>query len=142
VTLSLGDAPPRIRRTRDDRERGSVTTEFAIVFPAVIILTLLLAQGALWYYARQSALAAAREGVKAARTYQSGPDAGVTRARETIGNLGGGVLSNPSVSQAGSTADRVRIEVTGDCVSLLPGIKCTVAQHAEAPIEKWTDPVP
>ncbi|MGW6755548.1 TadE family protein, partial [Streptomyces sp. NPDC055006] len=56
----------------------------AIVFPFVLLLTVAVIQASMWYYARQIALTAAREGLSTARSYQAGPAEGAARARDVL----------------------------------------------------------
>lgn len=111
----------------------------AIVFPFVIVLTVVVVQAAMWFHARNVALTAAREGFAAARTYQSPEGAGAARARETLGRIAGDSLRGPTVSTAGSTDTDVRVTVTGSAPSMLPGLSgLSVSQSASAPRERWT----
>ncbi|KOV22513.1 hypothetical protein ADK90_10715 [Streptomyces sp. XY413] len=113
----------------------------AIVFPFVILLTIAVVQAAMWIHARNVALTAAREGVAAARTYQSPERAGADRARETLGRIAGDSLRAPAVSTDGSTATEVRVTVTGSAPSMVPGLSgLSVSQSASAPRERWTTP--
>ncbi|MEU6346244.1 TadE family protein [Streptomyces sp. NPDC046977] len=113
----------------------------AIVFPFVILLTLAVVQAGMWFHARNIALTAAREGVTAARTYQSADADGAARAREVLDRTAGDSLRDPAVSTAGSGAEAVRVTVTGTAPSLLPGIAgLRINQSAAAPREHWTTP--
>jgi hypothetical protein len=113
----------------------------AIVFPAIILLTIAVIEAAMWFYARDIALTAAREGVNAGRGYQSSPADGAARARDTLTRIAGDSLRESQVSTGGSTADTVEITVSGTAVSLLPGIPgLHVSQSASAARERWTTP--
>ncbi|MYV97637.1 pilus assembly protein [Streptomyces sp. SID3343] len=116
--------------------------ELAILIPAVLVLTLAVVQGALWWYAREAALAAAREGVEQGRLYQGGGSVDAAdRASEAARNLGGDLLSDLRVDTGGSTPERVRVEVSGYSLAILPGVRgIRVVQHAEAPRERVTRP--
>nr|WP_103889134.1 TadE family protein [Actinacidiphila yanglinensis] len=113
----------------------------AIVFPVVILMTIAVVQASMWYYARNIALTAAREGVNAGRGYQSSPGDGAARARSTLDRIGGDSLHGPGVSTDGSTADTVTITVSGTAISMLPGVPgLHVSQSASAAREQWTTP--
>lgn len=113
----------------------------AIVFPFVILVTVAVVQAAMWFYARNIALTAAREGVAAARVYQAPEDAGAARARETLGRIAGDSLASSTVSTTDSNAAEVRVTVTGLAPSLIPGVSgLSVSQSAGAPRERWTTP--
>ncbi|MEU3315783.1 TadE family protein [Streptomyces sp. NPDC006662] len=123
------------------RDRGETSIQMAIVFPFVILVTVAVVQAAMWFYARNIALSAAREGVAAARVYQAPEDAGAARARETLGRIAGDSLAGSTVSTAGSTGTEVRVTVTGLAPSLIPGVTgLSVSQSAGAPRERWTTP--
>lgn len=76
-------------RCRGHGDRGESSIQMAIVFPFVIVLTVAVVQAAMWFHARNVALTAAREGVAAARTYQSPESAGAARARDARPHRGG-----------------------------------------------------
>lgn len=112
----------------------------AIVFPFVILLTIGTVQYFVFAHARSAALTSAREGVNAGRAYQSSPGAGAARAQETAGRIAGNTLRGPSASTAGSTAETMRVTVSGTALSLLPGITLQVTQTATGPRERWVAP--
>ncbi|MFE7909764.1 TadE/TadG family type IV pilus assembly protein [Streptomyces albogriseolus] len=125
----------RGRRWADDR--GDASIQMAIVYPFVLLAAIAVIQASLWYYARQIALTAAREGVTAARTYQAGPADGTARARKVLGRTAGDSLRSVSVS-ASSDGERVRVQVSGVAQSMIPGIEgLTITQSAAGPVERW-----
>lgn len=126
------------RRWRDDR--GDTSVQMAIIFPFVLLATVAVIQASMWYYARQVALTAAREGLTAARSYQSSPADGAAQARAVLGRTAGDSLSGYSVT-AGSNGQRVRVQVTGTALSMIPGVSgLHVSQSASGPVERWTVP--
>ncbi|MGW7824653.1 TadE/TadG family type IV pilus assembly protein [Streptomyces puniciscabiei] len=126
------------RRWRDDR--GDTSVQMAIVFPFVLLATVAVIQVSMWYYARQIALTAAREGVSAARAYQSSPADGAAQARNVLGRTAGDSLSGYSVSVS-SDGQRVRVQVSGTALSMIPGVPgLQVTQSASGPVERWTVP--
>ncbi|MGC9501037.1 TadE family protein [Streptomyces sp. WG7] len=128
----------RGRRWTDDR--GDASIQMAIVYPFVLLAAIAVIQASMWYYARQIALTAAREGVTAARAYQAGPADGTARARQVLGRTAGDSLRSVSVS-AGSDGERVRVQVSGVAQSLLPGVPgLTISQSASGPAERWVQP--
>ncbi|MET8453128.1 TadE family protein [Streptomyces sp. NPDC005209] len=109
----------------------------AIIFPFVLLATVAVIQASMWYYARQIALTAAREGATAARTYQSSPAAGAAQARSVLARTAGDSLRSYSVS-ASSDGQRVRVSVSGVALSMIPGVPgLRVSQSASGPVEKW-----
>lgn len=126
------------RRWRDDR--GDTSIQMAVVFPFVLLATVAVIQASMWYYARQIALTAAREGVSAARAYQSSPADGAGQARSVLGRTAGDSLRSYSVL-ASSNGQRVRVEVSGTALSMIPGLPgLHVTQSASGPVERWTVP--
>jgi hypothetical protein len=111
----------------------------AVVFPLVILVTIMIVQAGMWYYARDIALAAARSGVAAGRGYQQSPQAGQQRADEVLAQTAGTSLLD-SHAATSATAERLTITVTGRAPSLLPffgGI--SISQSASGPREHWTN---
>ncbi|MFE4580521.1 TadE/TadG family type IV pilus assembly protein [Streptomyces chartreusis] len=126
----------RGRRWRDDR--GDASIQMAIVFPFVLLATVAVVQASMWYYARQIALTAAREGVTAARAYESGPAEGAAQARDVLARTAGDSLTGYSIS-ASSDGQRVRVEVSGTALSMIPGVSgLQITQSASGPVERWT----
>ncbi|WP_031488045.1 TadE family protein [Streptomyces bicolor] len=129
----------RGRRWRDDR--GDASIQMAIVYPFILLATIAVIQVSMWYYARSIALTAAREGLTAARAYQASPADGTAKAQDVLERSAGDSLLGYSVSTAGSTAERVRVQVTGTAQSMIPGVAgLRVSQSASGPVERWTLP--
>ncbi|MFF7995115.1 TadE family protein [Kitasatospora xanthocidica] len=112
----------------------------AVIFPLVILVTVMVVQASMWYYARNIALAAARSGVAAGRGYQQSPQDGKQRADEVLAQTAGTSLLEARAS-ASATADRLTITVTGHAPSLLPffGGGISISQSASGPREHWTN---
>ncbi|MEW2425758.1 TadE family protein [Streptomyces nigra] len=124
------------RRWRQDR--GEASLQMAIVFPFVLLATIAVVQASLWYYARQIALTAAREGVTTARAYESTPAEGDARARDVLARTAGDSLTGYSVFVS-SDGQRVRVEVSGTALSMIPGLPgLQITQSASGPVERWT----
>lgn len=129
----------RTTARRRQPETGSASLEIAILGPVLLLITFAVVQAGLWFYARSLALAAAQEGVAAARSYQASTDAGVARAYSFLDRSAGDSVLNTTVSAAGTTAITVRIEVRGRALSVLPGVPGPpVRQAAEGPVERFT----
>lgn len=142
-----GGARRRCRRAEDRcienrrTERGSASLEIAILAPALLALTFAVVQAGLWFHARSLALAAAQEGVTAARAYHAPTDAGPTRARAFLTQQAGDSLLGATVTTAGTTATVVRVTVRGHALSVLPGVRGpTITQSAQAGRERFTTP--
>lgn len=119
------------------RERGSATLEAALVYPAVLLLVLLTLNTALWFHARTLAMAAAQEGLRAGRAFDSSLSAGQATAERFIRQAGGSFLTHPKVAIT-RDANTVEVSVSGQAISLVPLLNLTVTQVARAPIERWT----
>ena len=132
-----------LRRRSRSPDEGSTTLEIAILGPVLLLLIFAIVQAALWFYARNLALAAAQEGVGAGRAYGSNPSQGVSRARSFLDRSASDSLQTSSVSSAGSTPSTVRISVTGRSLSVLPGFAgITVTQSAVGPVERFSTATP
>ena len=110
-----------------------------IIFPVLLLIIFTVVQASLYFYARSLALAAAQEGVRAARAENAHLPDGVTRARTFLTSTAGDSLLTPTVSSTGSSATQIRIRVTGRSLSVLPGVPgLTVSQEATGPKERFT----
>jgi Flp pilus assembly protein TadG len=127
------------RSVRRRGERGSATLEIAVLFPAVLLATFGLIQGALYYHARNVALAAATDGLTAARARTGNGEQGRQVAVAFLERAGGEeVLLNSSVSSTRSVTTAT-VTVTGRTLSLVPGLAgWSVTQTASGPVERFT----
>lgn len=120
---ALRPARRRLRELAGDH--GSSAIELAILAPALLILTMLVIQWALWFEARQVALDAAQAGARIAREQQPGwPGQSVSEAERFYGEVGSKVITGLSVrvSPAGGAPDQVYVTVTGQVPTLIPGL--------------------
>jgi Flp pilus assembly protein TadG len=114
--------------------------ELAVLAPVLLLVVFTIVQVALWSYARSLALGAAQEGVAAGRSFQASAQAGRARAEDFLARTAGDSLVATTVT-ARATAGMVRVEVTGRALSVLPGLPgLPVRQHAEGPVEQYTQP--
>ncbi|MFD5425622.1 TadE/TadG family type IV pilus assembly protein [Streptomyces sp. NPDC127084] len=127
----------RCRLRGNDRGFGSV--EFAVLAVVVLALIFTAIQVGLYYHARKVAQSAARQGVEAGRQFGASEDDGVAQAQRFLNRFGASV-QDASVSSAGSTAEEIRITVRGNVATLVPGLTLDVVQHADAPVERFTQP--
>src|SRR6266576_3583731 len=79
-------------------ERGALTLSYVIIVPVFLAALLFIAQFALWYLAREAALAAARQGTDAARQFSASRQAGPETAGEFARRHGAGFLLSPAGS--------------------------------------------
>jgi len=126
-----------LRRLRGDQ--GVASAEFAVLAVVILALTFIAIQVGFYYHARKVAQSAARHGVEAARAQGATPADGISQARDFLNRYGDSV-QGPHVSTTGSTAQTIRITITGHVATLVPGLELDVTQHAQAPVERWTTP--
>lgn len=134
---------PGGRRRRS--ERGVSSLELAILAPAILALIFISIQTALWLYGRSVALNAAQEGVSRLRLVQ--PPLYTTGLGEQVRadiqsyatQLGGTTLQHASVPPPSynNPEGMVSFTVTGETVSLLPGVTFKVSRTATGPIEQF-----
>lgn len=122
------------------RDSGSLSLTYVIIVPVFLLMLLVMVQAAMWFLARSAALAAARQGVDAARVQPVSTDAGIQAADSFADRAGHGYLIGPRAFSTDSTAVTIVITVTGSVPSLVPGLPIKVSQVAEAPVERFTLP--
>ena len=130
----------RTFRGRDDTEAGALSLGYIIVFPAFMLAIMTIIQASFWYLARQTALAAARQGADAARTQNARPGAGPGAALSFARSAGSGYLLQPSASDLGSTAADHPDPGHRPGGVVHPGVNWTVSQVVQAPVEQFTTP--
>ncbi|MEU8221688.1 TadE family protein [Kribbella sp. NPDC048915] len=126
-------------------ERGVSTLELAILAPAILALIFLCIQTALWLYGRSVALNAAEEGVSRLRLVQ--PPVYTAAVGEKVRadvqsyaqQLGGTALQHATVPfpAYNDPEGMVSFTVTGETVSLVPGLTLRVSRTATGPIEQF-----
>jgi len=122
-----------------DADRGASAVELAILAPALIFLSMLVIQFALWLDATHAALAAAQEGDRAARaaeftsptTYQQ---TAIAVAMNYYHGLDTSVLGNVTVSQVvyNPGTNTVTLTVSGQLNGIFP---LTVTETVTGPVE-------
>lgn len=124
-------------RSRDRRgDDGSAAVSIAVVFPAIAVLFLALAQTVMVTTAHQVALAGAEEGLRIARahhgTLAQGQTAAVAFARHEP------ILGDPQAAVSGTTS--ITVTVRGTAPALVPGIRLAVSATARGARERFTTP--
>ncbi|MFB7471789.1 TadE family protein [Kitasatospora sp. NPDC056184] len=120
-----------------------MSLSLAIVFPVVLILVLAVAQTGLWWYQRQLALSAAREGVDAGRAQGKRSDEEKNEAarRQADDFLNRQGNREHRVLTDGSSPVLIRVTVEVKAPVIVPFITPpTVTQFAEAPRERFVAP--
>lgn len=127
-------------------ERGASALEMAFVAPALIALIFLCIQGALFFYGRNVAIQAAREGVSQLRavpdeaTFAAIKGDALASVEGFAGEIGRESLIAPYATATyhdGAAYDRVSVTVSGGVITLLPGLHLHVSQTAEGPVEQF-----
>jgi hypothetical protein len=117
-------------------DRGSITLEYAILVPVVLLMLFTTMEIALYSFARSVAQTAADEAVNAQRGYQADDGVGIAKAQAVITSQGD-VLSNWHIVPGG-TGTEVTFTVTGQSISLFPGFPgFSVSQTASGPKEAF-----
>lgn len=117
-----------------------MTIPMVLLLPALFALMFVGVQGAMYYYARSVAIAAAQEGARDAGAEHGTREAGAATAREFVRDAGGDdVLVGAKVSGSRS-ATTATVTVTGTSLSLIPGWEPRITQSASVPVERLTRP--
>lgn len=132
--------PPRplavLDRLRGD-DAGTTSVSFALVFPLILLLVLLVVQGGLVWWARDVATTAASEGASVARSYRSGPAAGAGEADLVLKQYGGGLTVKPSTENVPRPGE-VQVTVRVRAQSVIPGLAGTwITSAVTSPKEAW-----
>nr|WP_273474196.1 TadE/TadG family type IV pilus assembly protein [Nocardiopsis sinuspersici] len=105
--------------------------------PIVFAMLLGVVQVGLWAHAQHRAQAIASQALAAARTYDGSTALAYDRAEQAQDQLGGGMLHQVDV-QVDRGAERTRVRVEAQVVSLLPGAGLPVAAELSGPVERLT----
>jgi len=133
------------RRGIRGRDAGALILSYLIVVPVFMLAVMVIVQSALWYLAREAALAAARQGVDAARVPGAAAGAGTQAALAFVRNDASGYLLGASASMTGTsaaagTSATIQVTVTGHIPTFVPGLVINISQAVQAPAEKFVAP--
>lgn len=124
----------RLRRWAEKSERGSTSIQMVVLMPALFSVLFLGLQAALYYHASTVAGAAAQDGARVAASYaSSGIAAGTTTALSALDQSHGSLQNYTVVGTAGAYGPTVT--VTGNSLSLIPGLTLSVTRSASLPWE-------
>lgn len=118
-------------------DHGALILSYVAVLPFVFLFLMVEIQAALWFLARDAALAAARQGADAARGLNAPRSSGSAAALAFAHQAGQGYLDDPQATDIGSTATTVSITVSGHVPSFVPGLVVQVSETAQAPVEEF-----
>lgn len=118
-------------------DRGEGVIEFAILALPMLVMTAVVVQAGLIFYAQSIALAASTVGVNAARQNGGQPAAGKAAAEEFLRGVPP-VLTSVEVRPT-STATTVTITVRAKAFNAiwLPGFDFNIVERANRPIERF-----
>jgi TadE-like protein len=128
------------RGIRGRGDAGALILTYVIVVPVFMLAVMVIIQGAMWYLAREAALAAARQGVDAERVRGAAAGAGPRAALAFARTDASGYLLGPSATDRGSTAATIQIKVTGHVPTFVPGLAINITQVVRAPVEQFVAP--
>jgi Flp pilus assembly protein TadG len=121
------------------RDSGALSLSYLIIVPVFLLALMAITQTAMWYLARSAALAAARQGVDAARVQPVSLVAGRKAAKHFARTSAAGYLIHPHATSV-ETGNTIVVTVTGGVPSLVLNYPITVSEVAEAPVERFTTP--
>lgn len=135
VRSSSGRRHARLRRGDD----GYSLVEAVITLPVVVVLTMLVVQYALLWHGRHVVQAAAAEGLRAGRGYESSAAAGQARAEGYLHAIAPRLLTATSVA-ATRDAATVDVHVRAEVLRVIPFGSYRVEQSASGPVERFVPP--
>lgn len=123
-----------------ERGGGAVNVQMALLWSVILVLILAVIQVALLYFGGQLALTAAQDGLRQGRHYGSGsPETAQRGAEQFLGRAGGNTLSALTVTaELTDDGTTMRVQVSGEVPSLLPGVRLTVRKQASGAVERIT----
>jgi hypothetical protein len=117
-------------------EAGIATVEAVLVFPVLLLVIMVVFQFALWYHASGLATAAAQDGARAARAEGATARDGQDRANGLLDHTGRSILQGRHVVVSRTSAS-TRVEVSGTCIALVPGLHLPVDAVVESGTERF-----
>ncbi len=123
--------------------------EISFLAPGLIFLIFFVIQAGLFFYGKAVATQAAREGVSQLRLAQDAAVYGTIRPHVVHNteafatSVGREALLDPvAVPSYDDAAGRVRMEVTGGVITLVPGLHLHVTSSAEGAVERFEADLP
>lgn len=125
------------RSVRSRGERGSSAVEAVILLPFLFLIFFTIIQGAMILQAGNAAQSVASAAYNTARLYGASAGEGVAAGNALLGDLGS-TLTNAQVvvERNGQT---VTVTVTGQALSLVPGLPLDVERTVYGPVERWVE---
>lgn len=118
-------------------ETGSVSLEYVIIFPVVLLIIFGVVQGAYFYFARDVARHAAEVAAQETAGYGNlDPGAGQSAAMAFIAQTGNSLMG-PTVTVT-TDGEWVTATVSGTAPGIIELIDLGVTQTVRTPVERWT----
>jgi hypothetical protein len=115
------------------KEDGMASTPILAFFS--VLLVLLGLQLGTWYLGNDAANVATQAAYTVARAYESDSAAGIASANQLLDGTGFLTGTNVTINR---TVDTVTVTVTGQPVSLIPGLTLPAIERTlTGPIERW-----
>jgi type II secretory pathway pseudopilin PulG len=143
--MTSSSPPSRRSALRDRRrsvatdDRGFTTLEAVVLVPVVVILSMIVVQSVMLYHARNVTEAAARDGLRAARGYQSSAAQGKAAAERYLADVAPRLLDARSCDVTRGVSI-VTIVCRADVASVVPFGSYSVTERASGPVETFEPP--
>jgi Flp pilus assembly protein TadG len=112
------------------------SSELVLLTPVLFTVLFLIVQFGLWYHSAQVATTAAREGLRATRSFRGSTAAGEQRANDFLTRLGRGSLAGATVSATRDVATgEATVTIDGRAPNVIPFLTLKVHEVARGPIE-------
>ena len=112
------------------------SSELVLLTPVLFTVLFLIVQFGLWYHSAQVATSAAREGLRATRSFRGSTAAGEKRANDYLDRLGRGSLSGATVRATRDVATgQAMVIVDGTAPNLVPFLHLGIHEVARGSIE-------
>ena len=122
-----------------DGERGGATNvEMALLWSLLALFIFGAIQAGLYYYAGQVALTAAEDGLRSGRYYADPSPARAQQTAESFIDRAAGTTLSATTVTAQTEGTTMRVRVSGQVLSLVPGMDLSVSKEAAGPIERLT----
>jgi Flp pilus assembly protein TadG len=130
----------QLLRLNESERGGSTSVEMALLWLAMLLMISAVVQVALVFYAGQLALTAAEDGLRAGRYHHATSAADARRDAEAfLRRAAGTSLGSAEVAAELDQATGVlRVRVSGDALSLVPGVPLRVSKEAVGAVERVT----
>jgi len=135
----IGRLARRLGVMRGDEGTIAVVS-YAIAFPVVLGIIAAVMQAAMWFAARNAAIAAAQQGVAVARAQGGTRAQGEAAACGYAASAAAGILRGPACTGGGGTT--ITITVCEDALQLLPAFNVRACKQARGARERFTTELP